>query len=206
MIDFFLKPYQNASIWQIVIESVVFVLGILSVWFAKKEHIWVYPTGLIATLLTSYLLFKTGYFGDMLINLYFTVMSIFGWYNWNKKNVNTKTLTVSRTNNFEKFFGILLFFVTIFVVFEIYNIFSYKIEKDNYIDIVASGIFFTGMWYMAMKKIENWILWIVGNLMVIPLYFYRGLGMLSLQYLIFTILAILAYFEWKKALNNSQNQ
>ena len=94
-----------------------------------------------------------------------------------------------------------MFFVTIFVVFEIYNFFDYEIRKDNYIDIFASGIFFTGMWYMANKKIENWTLWILGDIIVVPLYGYRGLGMLSLQYLIFTILAISAYLEWKKSLD-----
>ena len=96
-----------------------------------------------------------------------------------------------------------MFFVTILVVFGIYNLFDYEIKKDNYIDIFASGIFFTGMWYMALKKIENWTLWILGDIIVTPLYAYRGLGMLSLQYLIFTILAISAYLEWKKILNKN---
>jgi nicotinamide mononucleotide transporter len=71
---------------------------------------------------------------------------------------------------------------------------------------VASGIFFTGMWYMANKKIENWTLWIIGDIIVTPLYAYRGLGMLALQYLIFTILAISAYLEWRKILNKSHLQ
>ena len=97
----------------------------------------------------------------------------------------------------------MMFFVTIFVVFAIYNFFDYTIKEDNYVDIFASGIFFTAMWYMANKKIENWTLWIFGDILVVPLYAYRGLGMLSLQYLIFTILAISAYLEWRKILNNS---
>lgn len=206
MIDFFFNAYKNVSTWQIVIESFVFVLGIISVWFAKKELIWVYPVGLIATVLTSYLLYQAAYFGDMIINLYFSVMSIYGWYNWNKKSENTQSLMISRTNTFEKYLGIVLFFITIFVVFGIYNLFNYKINIENYVDIVASGVFFTGMWYMAKKKIENWILWIVGDIMVTPLYAYRGLEILSLQHLIYTILAILAYFEWKKVLNNLQSQ
>ena len=96
----------------------------------------------------------------------------------------------------------MMFFFFFFVVFAIYNFFDYTIKEDNYVDIFASGIFFTAMWYMANKKIENWTLWIFGDILVVPLYAYRGLGMLSLQYLIFTILAILAYLEWKKILNN----
>ncbi|MBF2708881.1 nicotinamide riboside transporter PnuC [Flavobacterium soyangense] len=204
MIEFFLNAYKDASTTQIVLEFIAFVFGILSVWFAKKENIWVYPTGLIATIITAYLLFIAGYLGDMMINGYFTIMSIYGWYKWARKGNETDNLVITRTDNREKIIGIVLFFFTIFVVFGIYNYFDYKIRKDNYIDIFASGIFFTGMWYMAKKKIENWTLWILGDLIVTPLYAYRGLGMLSLQYLIFTILAISAYLEWKKILNNSQ--
>lgn len=206
MIEFFLNAYKDASTIQIILEFIAFVFGILSVWFAKKENIWVYPTGLIATIITTYLLFIAGYLGDMMINGYFTIMSIYGWYNWARKGKDTDNLMITRTNNREKIIGIVLFFVTIFVVFGIYNFFDYEIRKDNYIDIFASGIFFTGMWYMAKKKIENWTLWIFGDLIVTPLYAYRGLGMLSLQYLIFTILAISAYLEWKKILNNNNLQ
>jgi nicotinamide mononucleotide transporter len=205
MIEFLLNAYKNASTIQIVLEFIAFVFGILSVWFAKKENIWVYPTGLIATIITAYLLFITGYLGDMMINGYFSIMSIYGWYQWTKKTNNKKTLSITRTNNNEKVIGIVLFLVTIFVVFGIYNYFDYEIKKENYIDIFASGIFFTAMWFMALKKIENWTLWILGDIIVVPLYAYRGLGMLSLQYLIFTILAISAYLEWKKTLNNSSS-
>jgi nicotinamide mononucleotide transporter len=204
MIEFFLNAYKDASTTQIILEFIAFVFGILSVWFAKKENIWVYPTGLIATIITTYLLFLAGYLGDMMINGYFTIMSIYGWYNWARKDNETDNLVITRTDNREKIIGIVLFFVTIFVVFGIYNFFDYELREDNYIDIFASGIFFTGMWYMAKKKIENWTLWILGDIIVTPLYAYRGLGMLSLQYLIFTILAISAYLEWKKILNNSR--
>ncbi|MBA4318119.1 MAG: nicotinamide mononucleotide transporter [Flavobacterium sp.] len=205
MIEFFLNAYKNASTLQIILEFIAFVFGILSVWFAKKENILVYPTGLIATIITTYLLYIAGYLGDMMINGYFTIMSIYGWYKWARKENDTEIIAITRTNKKEKIIGIALFFVTIFVVFGIYNFFDYEIKTANYIDIFASGIFFTGMWYMANKKIENWTLWILGDIIVTPLYAYRGLGMLSLQYLIFTILAISAYLEWKKILNSSQN-
>lgn len=200
MIDFFLNAYKNASTTQILLEFIAFVFGILSVWFARKQNILVYPTGLVATTITVYLLFTAGYLGDMMINFYFSIMSIYGWFNWSKKNNATENLAISRTNNKQKIIGILLFLTTIFVVFYIYKYFDYQIKTENYFDILAAGIFFTAMWYMALKKIENWILWIFGNLIVIPLYAYRELGMLSLQYIIFTILAILAYLEWKKIL------
>ena len=204
MIDFFLDAYKNTSTLHVILEFLVFVFGILSVWYAKKENIWVYPTGLIATIITSYLLFIAGYLGDMLVNAYFTIMSIYGWYNWAKKDDNQQNLTITRTNNKEKIIGIMMFIITIFVVFGVYKGFDYTINIDNYIDILTAGMFFTAMWYMALKKIENWMLWIIGDIIAVPLYAYRGLGMLSLQYIIFTILAISAYLEWKKILNNNQ--
>lgn len=203
MIEFFLNAYKNASTTQIVLEFLAFVFGILSVWYAKKENIWVYPTGLIATIITTYLLYVAGYLGDMMVNGYFAIMSVYGWYKWARKENEAENVAISRTNAREKIIGIVLFLVTVLVVFGIYNFFDYEIKKDNYIDIFASGIFFTGMWYMALKKIENWTLWILGDIIVTPLYAYRGLGMLSLQYLIFTILAISAYLEWKIILNKS---
>ena len=206
MIEFFLNAYKEVSTAQIVLEFIAFVFGILSVWFAKKENILVYPTGLIATIISVYLLFIAGYLGDMMINGYFTIMSVYGWYKWTRKTKESDSMPITRTNSKEKLIGILLFLVTIFVVFGIYKLFDYKIHNDNYIDIIASGIFFTGMWYMANKKIENWTLWILGDLIVTPLYAYRGLGMLSLQYLIFTILAISAYLEWRKILNKNNLQ
>ena len=206
MVDFFLDAYKNASVTQIVLESIVFIFGILSVIFAKKENILVYPTGLIATVISVYLLYVAGYLGDMIINAYFSIMSIYGWLRWSKKENDTIDLTISRTNNNEKVIGVLLFLITIVIVFGIYNYFDYEIHFENYFDIIASGIFFTGMWFMANKKIENWILWIIGDIIVTPLYAYRGLGILSLQYLIFTLLAIAAYLKWRKILNNNNLQ
>ncbi|HOZ75288.1 MAG TPA: nicotinamide riboside transporter PnuC [Flavobacterium sp.] len=203
MLDFFLDAYKDASSTQIALEFIAFVLGIMSVWYAKKENIWVYPTGLVATVITAYLLYLAGYLGDMMINAYFSIMSIYGWYRW-AKGKQSDDLSISRTSSKEKAIGVLLFAITILVVYGIYKFFDQPIHKDNYIDIFASGLFFTGMWYMALKKIENWTLWIIGDIIVVPLYAYRGLGMLSLQYLIFTILAVSAYLAWKKTLNSNQ--
>lgn len=206
MFEFFLKAYENATLTQIVLEINVFIFGISSVWFARKVNILVYPTGLIATIITSYLLFQADYLGDMMVNIYFSIVSIYGWFNWSKKTNRKNVLMISRTNKKQKIIGFALFFITIFVVFGIYIYFDYEIKFDSYIDIFTSGIFFVAMWFMALKKIENWTLWILGDLIVVPLYANRGLGMLALQYLIFTILAISAYLEWKKILNNRLHQ
>lgn len=203
MIDFFLNAYKDASPIQILLEFIAFVFGIASVWLAKKENILVYPTGIISTVITVYLLYQAKYFGDMTMNFYYSIMSIYGWFMW-KKNKNQEELKVTRTNTKEKIIGFIMFLITMLVTYFVYLFFDYKLEIPNYIDIFTSGIFFTAMWFMALKKIENWTLWILGDCIAVPLFAYRGLGMLSLQYLIFTILAILAYLEWKKILNSNK--
>lgn len=189
----------------IVLEFVAFVFGLYSVWLAKQVNVLVYPTGLIATIITTYLLYLSGYYGDMLVNAYFSLMSIYGWYRWSRKDNSEIAPSISKTSQTQKLIGFVLFITTIFVVFAIYNAFHNQIKVDNYFDIFASGLFFTAMWFMALKKIENWTLWIIGDVIVAPLFAYRGLGMLAVQYLIFTILAVWAYVEWRKILN-SNNQ
>ncbi len=202
--EFFLSTYNNTPTSYIILEAIAFVFGIASVWYAKKENILVYPTGLVATIITVYLLYKAEYIGDMMMNFYYSVMSIYGWWNWARKKDNKTIVPISRTNNREKIIGLLMFCLTIAVTYYVYKSFDYQIETENYIDIFTSGIFFTAMWYMANKKLENWTLWIFADLITVPLYAYRGLGILSLQYLIFTILAVQGYISWKKHLNNPE--
>lgn len=203
IVDFFIDAYRNTSTTYIALEAIAFVFGIASVWYAKKENILVYPTGLIATIITVYLLYKAEYFGDMMMNFYYSVMSIYGWWNWSRKKDDAYIVPISRTSTKEKWIGVGLVVLTMLVTYGVYRYFGTLIETVNYIDIFTSGIFFTAMYYMAQKKIENWTLWIFADIITIPLYAYRGLGMLSLQYLIFTILAIQGYIAWKKSLNKT---
>jgi len=199
MFELLSDQYKNASTTQIVLEFLAFVFGIASVFYAKKENILVYPTGLVTTVITVYLLYQAKYFADMTMNVYYSVMSVYGWYKWASKS-NGPDLQITRTTHREKVIGVLLFIATAIITYLVYKFFDYKLEIPNYIDIFTSGLFFTAMWYMALKKIENWTLWIIGDCIVVPLFAYRGLWMLSLQYLIFTILAIMAYLEWKRTL------
>ncbi|MDG2194838.1 MAG: nicotinamide riboside transporter PnuC [Polaribacter sp.] len=204
LFDFFLNAYQNTPTNFILLEVVAFVFGIASVWYAKKENILVYPTGLIATVITVYLLYKAAYFGDMMMNFYYSIMSLYGWWNWSRKKNHKTIVPISRTTFKEKIIGVALVLLTMLVTYVVYRYFGNDIKIENYLDIFTSGVFFTAMWYMANKKIENWTLWIFADLITVPLYAYRGLGILSLQYLIFTLLAIQGYIAWKKSLDSLQ--
>ena len=204
MIEFFLNAYKDTPTFVIVLEAIAFFFGIISVYFAKQENILVYPSGLISTVITVYLFYRAGYLGDAAVNIYFTIMSVYGWYMWTRTQENENVVAVSRTNNKEKLTGIAIFIFTIFVIYIIYKFLGDEITRENYVDILVSGIFFTAMYYMALKKIENWTLWIIGDIISIWLCARRNLGILSLQYLIFSILAIMAYMQWRKILKEQQ--
>lgn len=202
--DFFFEIYREREVYLILLEALAFFFGIASVVYAKRENILVYPTGLVATLITMYIFFHDRLLGDMMINLYYSLMSIYGWWNWSRKKEGAVIVHITRTNLREKGIGILLFLGAAGLNYLIYRIFNVEIGPTNYIDILTSGIFFTAMWYMAIKKLENWTLWILADTITVPLYASRGWGMLSLQYLIFTILAVQGYLEWKKRLDNNR--
>jgi nicotinamide mononucleotide transporter len=201
--DFFLDPYREREGYLILLEAIAFVFGIASVLYAQRENILVYPTGLVATVITVYIFLQDRLLGDMLINVYYSLMSIYGWWNWSRRKGGEAVVHISRTSLREKGTGVLLFLATAGFNYGIYRFFGVEIGPTNYVDILTSGIFFTAMWYMALKKLENWTLWILADVITVPLYAYRGWGMLSLQYLIFTILAIQGYLAWKKHLDSN---
>ena len=199
--DFFLEAYSTYSKLDIGLEFLAFSFGIISVIYAKKENILVYPTGIICTVITVYILYKAQYFGDMMMNIYYSLMSIYGWWNWSRIQNDKYLLKITRFSKNDLGLTVFLFLLTITITYAVYTFNLTEIKIPNYIDIFTSGIFFTAMWLMANKKLESWVFWIIGDIITVPLYAYRGLGMLSLQYIIFTILAIQGYIEWKKSLD-----
>ncbi len=218
--DWFFAQYQGVPTHLVVLEIIGVIFGFLSVWFAKKGNIWVYPTGIVSTVIFVYLLWVFTLWGDMLINFYYTVMSIYGWILWSK---NTKSdnihITISKTNTRDWLICSVLAVLSLTLVtvayyfkpyiqngFSMQNVllgFNYFLETE-YVDIFTTAIFLVGMWLMAKRKIENWIFWIIGDVISVPLYAYKGLFFTSFQYFLFTIIAIFAYIEWKKNLNKQQ--
>ena len=231
MIDFFLQPYENASWLNIFLEFVAALLGVASVFFAKKENILVFPTGIISTGLYVYLLSQWSLYGDLIINIYYTLMSIYGWYMWSKiTDDKDKHIPISKSNRKDKLkaFGIFTF-TSIFViaVYRFYNVMpndlgfidsvQYAFEKITsgnltefrkatpFMDTFTTGAAFAAMWLMANKKLENWIFWIAVNIVSVPLYFVKGYGFTGIQYSIFLILAIFGYREWRNKLKKENS-
>lgn len=200
MFETLFEPYQNYTATDIALEITAILFGLISVFLAKKNHVGVYPTGLISTVLYVYLLWQWGLVGDMLINFYYSTMSIYGWILWSRKHDEKYDFPISKMNLSEIYKSIVIFLLTCGFVIVIYNLFNKFTNWTAYVDTFTTGIFFVGMWLMAKRKIENWILWIVGDFISIPLYYCKGYTLTGIQYLVFTIIAIYAYKEWKNYL------
>ena len=186
------------------LEFFAAVLGVLSVWYAKNNKILVYPTGIISTLIYVWILLKNQLLGDLIINAYFFLMSIYGWFFWSKKDEGIFQNKISRLNLNELIFGLIVFVLVFIAVKYIYNISNWEKSYVSSIDTLTTAIFCSAMWFMARRKIEHWILWILGDIISIPLYFHKGLYFTSIQYLTFTIIAILGFFTWLKELNKKK--
>jgi nicotinamide mononucleotide transporter len=189
--------YQNISDtrWE---EWVSTILQIASVWYAKKNKVLVYPTGIIGVLLASYIYFfisNPPLYADAVLNIYYFVMSIYGWYNWVQKKENGYTYPISWCDKNELKFGVSLF---LFFWAAIYFLLI-KITNSNtpVLDSLVSSTAVTSMWWMAKRKMENWIAWMVSNLVAIPLNFYKGFMLFTLMYILFLALAVSGYKEWK---------
>ena len=189
------------------LEFVAVVFGIASVWFSRKENILVYPVGLINTIIYIYLSFKGSLFGEASVNLYYTIMSIYGWILWTKKDNQLKPVVVITRSNKKEWINQLLFFAAFYIA--IFAALTY-LKKDfapgaiPWADAFASATAFTGMWLMAKKKVESWYWWIATNIASIPLYFVKYYVFTSVYYFILLIMAVWGLIEWMKRANNKK--
>ena len=204
--DFLFSQYSSYSPSFIYLELFAVIMNITSVVYAKRNNILVYPTGLIGTGIFVYILLNFSLLGDTIINAYFFSMSIYGWYFWSRKKDKVFINQVSTINRNEiKYLFILAISSLIFIYF-VYDYFDKWNNWTAYVDNITTAIFFVAMWLMARRKIESWIFWIIGDLITVPLYFYKGLTISSIQYIIFLILAVLGYVSWKKILDKNQQK
>ena len=199
-LDQLFYQYSQYSNTDISLEIIAVFFGFLSVWFSKNNNILVFPTGMINTSIFVYLLLKWSLLGDMIINAYYFIMSIYGWYFWLKGTNNTVS-PISKVSNTDIRIVVLLFISSAVFVSLVYSFFDKWETIVSYIDILTTAIFFAAMWLMAKRKVESWIFWIVGNIISVPLYLHKGLAFTSIQYFIFTVIAIAGYIKWKELYN-----
>ena len=178
----------------LVYISVVFAIA--SVLFASKESIWVFPTGIIGTLIQGYLCFVSWkLYADGVLNIYYVLASIYGWYFWSKKKNEVQT-PITKTANIEWFYYFL-----VFTVLFIGSSFYLKTSTDSPVpmaDAFTTSLSIVAMWSMARKKLENWLMWIVVDAVSVPLYYYRDAPEVAVQFLVFCAIAIYGYLQWRK--------
>ena len=202
--DFLFSQYAEYDTLDIVLELVAGAFTIASVVYSKKNNVLVFPTGMICTAIFVYLLLKWGLLGDMIINGYYFIMSIYGWHLWTRKKDGKTVIPISKTTKKQHLISLGLFIITFVFVFIVYAAFDKFNHWSAYLDTITTAIFFVAMWLMAKRKIENWIYWIIGDIITVPLYFYKGLTFSSILYFVLTIIAIYGYLAWKKNLNKIQ--
>jgi nicotinamide mononucleotide transporter len=189
-----------ATTW---LEFTAVICGIASVIFSRREHILVYPIGMINTGIYIYIYLTVGLYADASVNLYYTIMSIIGWVLWTRKKEGTTVLQVTASTR-KDWQNSLFFFagcwLTLFLVLK-----SWTPSTVPIFDSFTAAAAFTGMWLMAKKKLESWIWWIITNIASIPLNFYKHLVFTSFQYLVFLILAVMGYITWRNKIRAAKS-
>ena len=182
-------------------EYIAVFTGIASVWFSRIENILVYPVGLINTIIYIYISVKGSLFGEASVNFYYTIVSIYGWILWAKKDKEQHHVVVITKATGKEWLQHILFFGAFYLTI----FFSLTFLKTKFApgaipwaDAFASATAYTGMWLMAKKKVESWYWWIATDVSSIPLYFVKHYAFTSVYYLILLIMAFFGLMEWIK--------
>lgn len=182
-------------------EWLAVLSGIASVWFSKLESIWVYPIGLINTIIYTWISFEYHLPGEATVNFYYTIMSLYGWYNWLRKTDQQQPLVKITFSSIKEWQQELLFFTSCYIILFIALTKLQSLFFEGAIpwaDALASAAAFTGMWLMTKKKVESWYWWALTNITSIPLYFVKGLVLTSIYYFILLIIAIAGLSSWQQ--------
>jgi nicotinamide mononucleotide transporter len=193
----FLAGIQQTTL----LEFVAVTSGIVSVWFSRKENILVYPTGLLNTVIYIYLSLEGNLFGEASVNIYYTIMSIYGWVLWSKKDETNHTILVVKNSTVKEWLVQFLFFASFYLGIFLALLYLKKEFAPGAIpavDAFASATAYTAMWLMAKKKVESWYWWILTNIASIPLYFVKGYVFTSFQFLVLLIMAFAGLLSWQK--------
>ncbi|MDT8347410.1 MAG: nicotinamide riboside transporter PnuC [Flavobacteriaceae bacterium] len=199
LIDFILAQYKTYPKALIFLEMTAVALGFYSVWLQKQNNRWLFPIGMLSTGIFVYILLKFNLLGDAIINAYYFIASIYGWVFWSSGN--SRLNRIQNTSNKEWYIAGTIASISALLV----SFFYHTTDRWEYgysiWDIVTTAIFFAAMWLLARRRVEHWLLWIVGNSISVPLYLFKGLFFTAVQYVGFLILAIWGFYAWKKQMN-----
>lgn len=189
-----LQQIQNTRI----LEWIAVAFGISEVLLARKNSIWLYPTGIIGILCGSFLLLDSKLYAETLLHGYYLVMSIYGWINWGKRSL-TGASQISRSDGRD--LAITVGIAVMGWAFLYFMLTAFTDSDVPVIDAFVSSTAWAGMWLLAKRKLENWIWLNISNLVAIPLLYSKQLYMFSLLTLFLFVVAIFGYLDWRKDLN-----
>ena len=177
-----------------LLEWLAVSLAVTEVLLARVNNVWLYPTGIVGTVIGIYVLLTAGLYAESLLNVYYVVMSIYGWIFWLSKR-GKSTVKITWTTKKEWVIVGLIVFVGWLVLYLVLKYFT-----DSTVpvwDSFVSSTAWAGMWLLAKRKIENWVLLNISNLFAIPLLFHKNLVLFGLLTIFLFIIAIWGYFEWR---------
>lgn len=182
-----------------LLEFIAVICGIVSVWFSKQENILVYPFGIVSVAIFVYLTYIYGLYAETGINVYYVIMSVYGWWNWkNTKDLGANQIPISKSSARGNLLNIMTFVAAAILIYIL--LIKFTDSTVPLIDSITTGLAITGMYLMALKKIEHWLFWIACDLISVPLYIYKGLPFTSFQFMVFTYIAIMGWIYWKRKL------
>lgn len=199
--NFLFRQYKDYTFAQVILESIGVVTGIISVWYSKNNNILLYPAAIVSSLIYIYLLYDWQLYGDLIINIYYFYMGVYGWILWGKRYGNdNESLKITKNSHKDYLISLFIFIFSIIFVSVIYIAFNKFDRWWAYADIVMTGLLFVGTWQLAKRKLENWLFLIAGDIIAIPLFYLKGYTLTSILNVFLTVIAIYGYLAWKKTL------
>ncbi len=192
----FLVKFLSDLLSTSVVEIFGVVFGMISVVLANRNHVWLYPTGIVGTVLSIYVMFNAKLYAESALNMYYFIMSVYGWWRWHKNKENKSAVAISMNDRTD---WLITAAIVVLGWVALYFVLSTLTDSDvPMLDAIVSSAAWAGMWLLARHKVQNWILLNISNAIAIPLLIYKGLAFYAILTLFLFIVAVFGYFRWKR--------
>lgn len=195
------KLFQEQIVHTSLIEWFAVGFGVAEVLLAKKNSIWLYPTGIISILLSMFLLLNVKLYAETLLSIYYLIMSIYGWVIWKKRKQDGEN-QVSWSSSNELTIAVLISVIGFGLLYLVLR--HYTDSDVPLFDAFVSATAWAGMWLLAKRKIENWIFLNISNIVAIPLLFHKKLPLMACLTTFLFVVAIFGFFDWKKIISKTR--
>ncbi|MHB9056684.1 MAG: nicotinamide riboside transporter PnuC [Paludibacteraceae bacterium] len=184
------------------VEIVGAILSLIYLYLSirEKSALWVF--GFLSSALYIFVFFESKLYADMSLNFYYLGVSIYGWINWHRKtgkevdSVLTVTWITGKKQISEYAAGILVVYLAYYLILEFLTDSPIPVA-----DSIVGALSIIATWMLAKKKIENWLVWLAVDAFAAGLYFYKGLYPTAVLFIVYTIMAGVGYYQWKKGMN-----